>query len=60
MAAAVTIGVAVSLVRILLRVLPPLATDARTRKRDPVRVVTIFGLVVYVVVPGFVVRIDFD
>jgi hypothetical protein len=34
-AIAVTVGLAVSLVPILLRVLPPLAKDAATNERDP-------------------------
>jgi hypothetical protein len=45
---AVTLGLAVSLLPILLRVLPPLARDARTHERDPQYVVTIAGLVFYV------------
>jgi hypothetical protein len=36
----VTIGLAVSLVPILLRVLPPLARDATTNERDPDYAVT--------------------
>jgi hypothetical protein len=47
---AVTIGLAVSLLPILLRALPPLARDARTHKRDPRYAVTIVGLVLYVLV----------
>jgi hypothetical protein len=57
-AGAVAIGVAVSLLPILLRVLPPLARDARTRERDPQYAVTILGLVLYVVVAGFLVLLD--
>jgi hypothetical protein len=48
----VTTGVAVSLVPILIRGLPPLAREARTSKRDPDYVVTVVGLVAYVVVVG--------
>lgn len=60
-AGALTVGVAVSLLPILLRVLPPLARDARTRERDPEYVVTILGLGVYVlVVAGFVALINID
>jgi hypothetical protein len=47
---AVTIGLAISLLPILLRVLPPLARDARTHRRDPNYVVTIVGLVLYIIV----------
>jgi hypothetical protein len=46
----VTIGLAISLVPILLRVLPPLAKDATTNKRDPDYAVTVVGLLLYVVV----------
>ena len=49
-AVAVTIGLAVSLVPILLRVLPPLAKDATTNERDPEYAVTVAGLLLYVVV----------
>jgi hypothetical protein len=48
----VTIGLAVSLVPILLRVLPPLAKDATTSERDPQYGVTVVGLFFYVVVVG--------
>ena len=44
----VTIGVAVSLLPILLRALPPLARDARTHQRDPQYGVTVLGLTLYV------------
>lgn len=58
-ALAVTVGVAVSLIPILLRVLPPLAKDAATNKRDSGYAVTIVGLVLYVaVVAGFLVLLD--
>ena len=60
-ALAVTIGLAISLIPILLRVLPPLAKDAATNKRDPDYVVTVLGLVFYVaVVAGFLVLLDVD
>jgi hypothetical protein len=48
----VTIGLAVSLVPILLRVLPPLAKDAMTNERDPDYAFTVVGLFFYVVVVG--------
>jgi nitrogen fixation/metabolism regulation signal transduction histidine kinase len=55
----VTIGLAVSLVPILLRVLPPLAKDAATNERDPDIAVTVVGLFFYVaVVSGVLVLLD--
>jgi hypothetical protein len=60
-ALAVTVGLAVSLIPILLRVLPPLAKDAATNKRDPDYAITVLGLVLYVaVVAGFLVLLDID
>ena len=57
----VTIGLAVSLVPILLRALPPLARDAQTRKRDPDYAVTVAGLFCYVaVVAGVLVLLDIE
>src|SRR5262245_29217336 len=57
----VTVGLAVSLIPILLRVLPPLAKDASTNERDPEYVVTVLGLVAYVgVVAGFLVLLDIE
>jgi hypothetical protein len=53
----VTTGVAISVVPILIRVLPPLARDARTSERDPDYAVTLVGLVVYVVVVGGVIAL---
>ena len=49
-AIAVTIGLAISFVPMLLRVLPPLAKVAGTGERDPHIAVTIAGLLLYVVV----------
>jgi hypothetical protein len=46
----VTVGLAVSALPILLRVLPPLQRDARTRQRDPHYWVTVIGLLLYAVV----------
>jgi len=58
---AVTIGVAISLVPILLRVLPPLAKDAATNERDPHYAITILGLVLYVaVVASVLVLLDVE
>ena len=60
-AIAVTIGLAISLIPILLRVLPPLAKDAATNERDPNYSVTVIGLLLYViVVSGFLLLIDVD
>jgi hypothetical protein len=55
----VTVGVAVSLVPIGLRVLPPLAKDATTNQRDPDYAITILGLILYVaVIAGVLVLLD--
>jgi hypothetical protein len=60
-ALAVTVGLAISLIPILLRVLPPLARDAATSERDPNSGLTVVGLVMYVgVVAGFLVLLDID
>jgi hypothetical protein len=60
-ALAVTIGLGVSLLPIVLRVLPPLARDAKTDERDPDYAVTIVGLLLYVaVVAGFLVLLDIE
>jgi len=53
-ALAVTVGLAISLVPILLRVLPPLAREATTNERDANYNVTVVGLLLYVgIVAGF-------
>lgn len=49
-ALAVTLGLAISISPILLRVLPPLAKDAKTNERDPDYAVTVVGLLLYVAV----------
>jgi hypothetical protein len=55
-AISVTVGLAVSVLPILLRVLPPLARDALTEERDPNYLVTVVGLFLYVaLVAGVVV-----
>jgi hypothetical protein len=60
-ALAVTVGLAISLIPILLRVLPPLAKDASTDERDPDYVVTVLGLILYfAVVAGILVLLDVD
>lgn len=58
-AQAVTIGLAVSIIPILLRFFPSLAKDAATRERDPDYPITVIGLGLYVlVIAGFLVLLD--
>jgi hypothetical protein len=60
-ASAVTVGVAVSLLPILIRVLPPLAKDAATHERDPNYFVTLLGLFIWVVfIAGVIALINID
>jgi hypothetical protein len=59
-AVAVTIGLAISIVPMLMRVLPPLAKDAATNERDPDVAVTVVGLVLYVAVVAGLVVLDID
>jgi hypothetical protein len=60
-AIAVTIGLAISIVPVLIRILPPLARDATTNERDPHYLVTVAGLFLYVaVVAGCLVVLDID
>jgi hypothetical protein len=60
-ALAVTTGLAVSLLPILVRVLPPLARDAKTKERDPEYAVTVVGLLLYVaVVAGVLVLLEIE
>ncbi len=56
-ASLVTIGVAISLLPVLIRVLPPLARDARTSERDAGYAVTVVGLILYTVVVGGVIAL---
>ena len=51
----VTVGLAVSLLPILVRVLPPLTRDIKTRRHDPHRWVTVVGLSLYVAIVTLVV-----
>jgi hypothetical protein len=44
---AVMVGLAVSVVPILLRVLPPLGRNPQTQRRDPQYTTTIVGLIIY-------------
>ena len=57
----VTIGVAISLLPILIRVLPPLVRDAHTSERHHDPAVTVVGLVVYAAfVAGVIALINID
>jgi hypothetical protein len=57
----VTVGLAVSLLPIVLRVLPPLARDAATQERDPNYGVAIVGLLLYsAVVAGVLLLLDIE
>ena len=57
----VTVALAVSLLPILLRVLPPLVRDVATQKRDPKYGVTVIGLLLYLVlVVGVIALIGLD
>ena len=57
----VTVGLAISIIPIVLRVLPPLRRDATTHERDPNYAVTVLALVAYVaVVAGFLVLLDIE
>jgi hypothetical protein len=53
----VTTGVAVSLLPVMIRVLPPLARDASTGERHPDHAVAVGGLLVYVAVVGGVIAL---
>jgi hypothetical protein len=58
-ASAVTVGLAISILPIMLRVLPPVARDAHSGVRDPGFIPTIVGLLAYlVVVAGVVVLLN--
>jgi hypothetical protein len=46
----VTVGLAVSMLPILLWVLPPLQRDVQTQKRHPDYWITVLGLLLYAVV----------
>jgi glucose-6-phosphate-specific signal transduction histidine kinase len=54
----VTVGLAISLLPILLRVLPTLGRDAQTRQRSPHFWVTVAGLTVYAAIIALVVSIN--
>jgi hypothetical protein len=60
-ALAVTVGLAISLVPILLRVLPSLARDAEQHERDPNFAITLAALLGYATIVGFfVVVLDLE
>jgi hypothetical protein len=56
-ASLVTTGVAVSLLPIVIRVLPPLTRDARTSERDANYAVATVGLFLYVLCVGAVIAL---
>jgi hypothetical protein len=56
-AAAVTAGLALSVLPILLRVLPPLTRDIETQRRDPHLWVTVLALLLYCAAVTIVVLI---
>jgi hypothetical protein len=56
-AVGVTVGLAVSVLPILLRVLPPLARDAITQDRDPNYAVTVIGLLLYILLVAGVITL---
>jgi hypothetical protein len=54
----VTVGLAVSILPILLRVLPPLRRDAQTQRRNPQFWITVLGVVLYAAVVAVLVALD--
>jgi hypothetical protein len=54
----VTVGLAVSMLPILLGVLPPLRRDVQTGQRDPHFWVSVLGLVLYGAVVALIISID--
>jgi hypothetical protein len=50
----VTVGLAISVIPILVRVLPPLTRDAETNERDPDFWITVAGLLGYVAIVAVV------
>jgi hypothetical protein len=54
----VTVGLAVSILPILLRVLPPLRRDAQTQQRNPQFWVTVLGVGLYAAVVAVLVALD--
>jgi hypothetical protein len=57
-AALVTTGLAVSLLPILLRLLPPLTRDLTTHEGDPHLWVTVLALILYCAIVTIIVLID--
>ncbi len=53
-AVAVMLGLSISVVPIMVRVLPPLTTDAETKERDPGYWITVAALMGYVVLVALV------
>ena len=54
-AIAVTLGLSISVVPIMVRVLPPLRTDAETHERDPDFWITVVALLGYVAIVALVI-----
>jgi hypothetical protein len=54
----VTVGLAVSVLPILLRVLPPLRRGAQTQRRNPQFWITVLGVVLYAALVAVLVSID--
>jgi hypothetical protein len=53
----VTVGLAVSVLPILLRVLPSLRRDAQTKQRDPHLWITVLGVCLYAALVALIVSI---
>ena len=54
----VTVGLAISVLPIVLRVLPPLRRDAQTKQRDPHSWITVLGVVLFAAIVALIVSID--
>jgi hypothetical protein len=54
----VTVGLAISILQILLRVLSPLQRDAQSKQRDPQFWITVLGVILYAAVVALVVSIN--
>ena len=54
----VTVGLAISILPIVLRVLPSLRRDAQTQRRDPQSWITVLGILLYAAVVAVLVSLD--
>jgi hypothetical protein len=54
----VTVGLAISILPILLRVLPPLRRDTQTKQRDPQFWITVLGVILFAAVVAVIVSIN--